>query len=435
MRCSDTVGVPDVARLLLHNTDWKLPLSQQGSSYAQWASQSAEILCLETCIAYMFQNVLKLRISVLMIGRLEKESHMAVSLSILIAGQSLTFWKIGTWRAFHAWLDKHPRVSVVSRDRSTDYSAAIAVTGREITEVADRFHLSKNMSDCLTKVLGSHYDDYRKSVRHEDNISNSQHVDSRQVMFSEIKELQADGLNIARIAKELDIARQTVRKYMAADTLPKRASKERIPYYLYDTYVEEAYKHGKDLRKIFLDIKGRGFPGSLTPFYDHYCYLSDGHKGYRSKQDVEKMKATPSEEREPLLPIRQISHIVEKSIRKKKMESYESKLVEKMMSFGWFIDIYDAASIFYQTIMGDDVDRLSSWLNTYAQSPIAELRSFAYGIKMDLKAVRNAITEDISNGIVEGYVNKLKAMKRDMYGRASLELLKRKMVFSNLCFN
>ncbi len=64
-----------------------------------------------------------------------------------------------------------------------------------------------------------------------------------------------------------------------------------------------------------------------------------------------------------------------------------------------------------------------------------ELRSFAYGIRMDLKAVRNAIALDTSNGIVEGFVNKLKAVKRVMFGRASLDLLKRKMVFSDLCFN
>ena len=46
-------------------------------------------------------------------------------------------------------------------------------------------------------------------------------------MFKEVKELQAEGLNIAQISKKLDIARQTVRKYMGCDTLPKRATKER----------------------------------------------------------------------------------------------------------------------------------------------------------------------------------------------------------------
>lgn len=104
----------------------------------------------------------------------------------------------------------------------------------------------------------------------------------------------------------------------------------------------------------------------------------------------------------------------------------EVTLVEKMMSFGWFRDIYNAASSFYATIMGDNLDDLGTWLENYGSSPLQELRSFAYGIKMDLKAVRNAIAQDTSNGIVEGFVNKLKVVKRIMYGRASLDLLKRK---------
>lgn len=86
---------------------------------------------------------------------------------------------------------------------------------------------------------------------------------------------------------------------MGWDTLPERASKERLPYYLYDAYVEEEYRHGKDLRKIFLEIREKGFPGSLTPFYDHYSYLSDGHRGYRSRNAVEKMKNAPRSDREP----------------------------------------------------------------------------------------------------------------------------------------
>ena len=334
--------------------------------------------------------------------------------------------------SFQQWLEKHQEVKLVSRDRSTDYSAAIAATARNITEVADRFHLTKNMSDCVVKIIGSHYDDCRKSMRHD---SESNITDSRQTMFNEVKELQASGRNIAQISKELGIARQTVRKYMAWESLPKRAGKERHPYYLYDSYVEEEYKHGKDLHKIFLELRGKGFQGTLTPFYDHYRYLSDGHKGFRSKAEVEKMKETKVEKREPLLPIRQIAGIVDKSIRRKGMTSEEQSLIEKLQSFGWFRDTYNAASAFYGAIMGDDKGVLKTWLDSYAQSPISELKSFAYGIKMDIKAVNNAIDLDTSNGIVEGYVNKLKAVKRVMYGRASVELLRTKMVFSRLGFN
>ena len=96
--------------------------------------------------------------------------------------------------SFRGWLDSHARVRVVSRDRSTDYSAAIAATGRDITEVADRFHLNMNMSDCVKKVISSHYEEYRRAVRPEEAQESPTKADSRQVMFNEVKELQAVGL-------------------------------------------------------------------------------------------------------------------------------------------------------------------------------------------------------------------------------------------------
>ena len=54
---------------------------------------------------------------------------------------------------------------------------------------------------------------------------------------------------------------------------------------------------------------------------------------------------------------------------------------------------------------------------------------------MDIKAVKNALINTVSNGITEGYVNKLKMIKRVMYGKAKLPLLKIKMVMPPWIFN
>ena len=77
-----------------------------------------------------------------------------------------------------------------------------------------------------------------------------------------------------------------------------------------------------------------------------------------------------------------IAHIVDKSIRKKKMRDEEALIVERLMPLGWFKDIYDAAATFYDTILGDSVNDLTLWLKTYTQSPLRELRSFANGIQI-----------------------------------------------------
>lgn len=71
--------------------------------------------------------------------------------------------------SFHGWLERHEKVRMVSRDRSTDYSSAIASTGRHITEVADKFHLVKNITDRMKKLVAENYADYRKAARCGEN--------------------------------------------------------------------------------------------------------------------------------------------------------------------------------------------------------------------------------------------------------------------------
>lgn len=360
--------------------------------------------------------------------------------------------------SFRTWLFRHPNISLVSRDRSTDYTSAINSSGMKITEVADRFHLVKNMSDCLTKIVSDHYGDYRSMVRANQESDSSSELlsapterktvlvtaiatDSRQIMFNEVKELQLKGFKINKIATTLGIARQTARKYMAADTLLPRKSKTRNEYHKFDSYIENEYKCGKPMSEIYREVKAEGFHGSRTPFYDHYKHLFDGHRGYRAKKIAERMKEEMEnkmktvDNREPLMPIKTISLIANKSICGKKMNDEEKNLIIKMLSLEWFKEIYTASKNFYRIIKGDDAAAIKTWITSYEKSSIGRIRTFVYGIKMDIKAVANSITVDVSNGIVEGYVNKLKEVKRSMYGRAKIELLKRKMVLDAIFFN
>lgn len=341
--------------------------------------------------------------------------------------------------SFECWINKHPQITLVSRDRSTDYSSAIANTGREIIEIADRFHLVKNMTDCITKVISEHYVEYRKSLSIQEIAINTQpqiapeeptltdmKIDTRTNMFNEVKELQAKGFKINAIAKKLHIARQTVRKYMLFQELPVRRSKVRNEYYKFDQYVENEYIKGKSLSQIYREIKSKGFTGSISPFHYHYSYLS--------KQRIKKPKAVknrPVDNREPLVPIKTISITTFKSIKGYRLNEDAKKLIDTLMTFSWFKSIYNAAKAFYEIIMGGDSSKLTDWIKEYRNTTINKLGTFIKGIILDQKAVKNAIDYTLSNGIVEGLVNKLKTIKRMMYGRAGLELLKRKMVLTN----
>ncbi|WP_018464268.1 transposase, partial [Segatella paludivivens] len=86
-------------------------------------------------------------------------------------------------------------------------------------------------------------------------------------------------------------------------------------------------------------------------------------------------------------------------------------------------------------ITGTDSCRLIRWMKKYWKTKIRTLKTFLIGVKFDYRAILNTIKENVTNGITEGFVNKLKAVKRTMYGRASIKLLRRKMVLEHIFFN
>jgi hypothetical protein len=77
-----------------------------------------------------------------------------------------------------------------------------------------------------------------------------------------------------------------------------------------------------------------------------------------------------------------------------------------------------------------DVGLLEQFIERFSTSQIAPIKSFAAGLRLDIKAVRNSITSELSNGFVEGNINKIKAIKRTMFGRAKVDLLRVKVLFA-----
>lgn len=340
---------------------------------------------------------------------------------------------------FKEWLDRHLKVQLLSRDRSTDYSAAAASTERFIAEVADHFHLVKNISDVLTRAISENYEDYRELVtgeRKQNDTSKGTNV-MRQAKFDQVKALQAKGMSKGEIVKATGIFSTTVQMYMDFDTLPARKSNARVDFSMHKKYVETERAKGRPLSHIYKDINKDGKYKSIGAFYRCFKYLSDGHWSPRKESgkclQAEIAKQIPHTE--PLLPIHMIGNIMDRSMRNKELNEQESRLISKLLTLDWFNTLYNAAAEFKDLLKSSNPDRLTTWIETYGNTSLERLRRFVYGIKMDIKAVRNCITHPVSNGIVEGFVNKIKEVKRIMFGRAGIELLKRKLILEPLLFN
>jgi transposase len=88
------------------------------------------------------------------------------------------------------------------------------------------------------------------------------------------------------------------------------------------------------------------------------------------------------------------------------------------------------ASSFVKLVKERDADGLRGWLIDAQRSEVAEFISFANGLTTDLQAVRAALEYEWSNGQVEGHVHRLKLLKRQMYGRAKLDLLRARVLYA-----
>ncbi|MCS3830027.1 transposase [Salinibacter ruber] len=73
--------------------------------------------------------------------------------------------------------------------------------------------------------------------------------------------------------------------------------------------------------------------------------------------------------------------------------------------------------------------KLDSWLSSCSRSGIERFDTFAAGLRQDYAAVRAALSEPWSNGQAEGQINRLKMIKRQMYGRASFNLLRKRVLY------
>jgi transposase len=88
------------------------------------------------------------------------------------------------------------------------------------------------------------------------------------------------------------------------------------------------------------------------------------------------------------------------------------------------------AQDFAQLVRERTPEQLDPWLARAADGPLTPLQRFAKGIRDDYEAVKAGVTLPWSNGPVEGQINRLKMLKRQMFGRAKLDLLQQRFLLA-----
>lgn len=361
------------------------------------------------------------------------------------------------------WLEEHPGVEILSRDRSKTYKSAMSEGAPNAIQVADRFHLLKNLQAILEKVFYSHCDVLKsvdeallklcsteqqtpKDIAKTKSIRDEQKAQSRArrlEQYEQIHALKRQGKLIQDIAHQLGISRHTVAKYLAIPVFPERQTRTQIaktPIEAYKAYLYKEWMAGRhNIKQLFEEIQQQGFKGcyGTVVYYLRKLYpLSPRQQSNpKARPSTESLNTPPEQasndmtlDLKPLTP-KSASWLVMRHI-----EGLTSEEEEALILLCGQPELSDAITLtqsFLLLARKRLPQHLDDWLELAKNSSLMPFQSFAKGLIDDYAAVKAGLTLEVSNGPVEGLNNKLKMLKRQMYGRAGLDLLNKRMVLTS----
>jgi transposase len=353
--------------------------------------------------------------------------------------------------AVAAWLRAHPGVEIVSRDRAHAYAEGIRAGAPDALQVADRFHLLKNIVEALQHVLERQHRQLpaaaaaatpsaaepaaERSAGAADDRGAAQPVhltraqrasaerrERRHDRYLAVQRLHARGGSLRGITRALGVARNTMRRWLRAGHFPECAVRARRRC-LVDRFVphlECRWREGcRNATALWRELRARGFRGGVGTVR---AWATALRRQERSASTAERRRWTaarpPSPRHAAWLLVRPVADLAAEEQRFVAALRARSPLIAR---------VADLVGRFFQLLRERDRAALPAWL---AQARVTGLHSFADGVARDRAAVEAAVAQPWSNGQVEGHVNRLKAIKRQMYGRAGFELLRRRVLHS-----
>ena len=354
-----------------------------------------------------------------------------------------------------SWFKDHPDVKVVSGDRAGLYAEAAREGAPQARQVADRFHLMQNFRETIERQLGRYEAPVPEShvnpgdsqaalplLAQSDCVSDAVTQTRlmcrgrravRQQLFDEIRALFEGGSPVGEIALKLGLGRRRVERWVRRIDLPDRntmASTPSTPAY-FGVLLERRWAEGiTKVRHLFAEIRHRGYTGSFS----HLArFLAPWRRGEPSLEVDEEEEPAPVRVRtlDPMTG-RVISPLTAAALCIKPRGQMTARQVANVDALkaasAEFTAMRRLAMRFRGLLRGGTAEGLDAWLIDARGSGIYAMQRFAKTIRQDLEAVRNAVSEPWSNGQTEGQINRLKTLKRAMYGRAGVELLRARMM-------
>ncbi len=364
-----------------------------------------------------------------------------------------------------AWLKEHPGVEIIARDRGGAYADGARDGAPDAVQVADRWHLVDNLADvleaffrgqgsCLKTAASALVaqaqaqakerdsdaapappdDVYQGKRRHPQperwrervEAAAEEGVARRRAIYDQARALHATGASVAQVARTVGASRMTVYKYLREGPPQRKRhsihGKQRVlePY---EPYLLNRWNEGCRMATVlWREIRAQGFAHSLTNVQRFVAQLrrEGPPPAGRPRTALTKAHGPP-----PRLVASLVLRRPER--RTDEQRTYLTLLRAEDPAIATAVDVAEDFLIMLRRREGA---RLPAWLDAAETSGIGGLERLAAKLRTDLAAVQAGLTLRHSNGQTEGQVNRLKLLKRQGYGRAKVDLLRKRVLLA-----
>jgi transposase len=334
-------------------------------------------------------------------------------------------------QSFADWLQGQSSVRVISRDRGGEYREGARRGAPQALQVADRFHLLKNLSEVVQKVFKSYS---ALLVRIPRPSSQPRTVAPPRVHREEARErtrqktaqrsalvhsLAQQGMSVSAIARATGLHRQTVGRYLRTETVPERPRHHGKPSILapYQGYILERCKQGFwNAMGIWREIVALGYPGkykNVGRLVAHFRRLSqEGVELQAPAQGLTVRKAVR------LLLRRAEKRNEDQEAAIQALAALQPEIGRTVRLFEWFAHI----------LRNRESQQLEEWTAEAEGTGVTDMKGFVAKLRQDWDAVLAGLTLSWSQGQTEGQVTKLKLIRRQMYGRGNFDLVRKRLL-------
>jgi transposase len=362
------------------------------------------------------------------------------------------------------WLKERPGVQIVTRDRSWEYARGIHEGAPEAVQVTDRFHLLSNLREMLERVIernrhrlqGIALPTVSLEVREPspeneavsrlrqpakrsptETATRQARYQHRLALRQQVHSLREQGESLLGIAQRLDLNRSTVYRYLRGQP-ESGAVRTRHVGSMLDAFLPYLCRRWSDGcyngTQLWREVRERGYRGSRKMIavwtqHQRQAPAPTTPRKYLAAPEASQVQGTrPVRASPPRLPSsRRMSWFLLRE-HDALSPAEQATLTAIHAAAPELAAIQPLAQQFQRLVRERDAAGFISWRERALGSALPELCSFMTGLDRDTKAVEAALTLPWSNGPVEGQVNRLKVIKRQMYGRANFDLLRARVL-------